>query len=61
MLVLQGLHDVIAPPENGRSLKRDHPERVTLVEFADLGHAMARERPDSVANAIIAWAAKLGN
>ena len=61
MLVLQGLHDVIAPPENGRSLKRDHPESVTLVEFPDLGHGMVRERPDLVANAIIAWAAKLTN
>jgi pimeloyl-ACP methyl ester carboxylesterase len=59
MLVLQGLYDVIAPPENGRSLKRDHPERVTLVEFEDLGHSMARERPDLVANAIVSWAKKL--
>jgi pimeloyl-ACP methyl ester carboxylesterase len=59
MLVLQGLHDVIAPLQNGRSLKQDYPDRVTLVEFPDLGHAMARERPDLVANAIIAWAAKL--
>jgi pimeloyl-ACP methyl ester carboxylesterase len=55
MLVLQGLYDVIAPPENGRSLKRDHPERVTLVEFEDLGHSMARERPDLVVNAIVDW------
>ena len=59
MLVLQGLHDVIAPPENGRSLQRDHPERVTLVEFEDLGHAMARERPDLVGDAIVSWATKL--
>jgi len=61
MLVLQGLYDVIAPPENGRSLKTDYPERVTLVEFPDLGHAMARERPDLVASAISAWAAKLNH
>ena len=60
MLVLQGLHDVIAPPENGRSLKQDYPDRVTLVEFQDLGHGMARERPDLISNAIITWAAKLG-
>jgi pimeloyl-ACP methyl ester carboxylesterase len=60
MLVLQGLHDVIAPVENGRSLKQDYPDRVTLVEFPDLGHSMARERPDLVSNAIIAWATKLG-
>jgi pimeloyl-ACP methyl ester carboxylesterase len=59
MLVLQGLHDAIAPPENGRSLKQDYPDRVTLVEFPDLGHAMVRERPDLVANEISTWAAKL--
>ncbi len=59
MLVLQGLHDVIAPPENGRSLRRDHPERVTLVEFEDLGHSMARERPDLVVDAIVSWAKNL--
>jgi pimeloyl-ACP methyl ester carboxylesterase len=33
MLVIQGLADVIAPPENGRSLKADYPERVTLLEL----------------------------
>lgn len=59
MLVLQGLYDVIAPPENGRSLKRDHPKRVTLVEFEDLGHSMARERTDLVVNAIVSWTTKL--
>jgi pimeloyl-ACP methyl ester carboxylesterase len=60
MLVLQGQYDVIAPPENGRSLKRDYPNRVTLIEFPDLGHSMARERPDLVANEIVSWAARLG-
>jgi pimeloyl-ACP methyl ester carboxylesterase len=60
MLVLQGQYDVIAPPENGRSLKRDYPDRVTLIEFPDLGHSMAQERPDLVANEIISWAARLG-
>ena len=59
MLVLQGLHDVLAPLENGRSLRQDYPERVTLVEFEDLGHAMVRERPDLVADAIVTWAKKL--
>jgi pimeloyl-ACP methyl ester carboxylesterase len=59
MLVLQGLEDVIAPPENGRSLRRDHPDRVTLVEFENLGHYMAHERPDLVVDAIVSWARKL--
>jgi pimeloyl-ACP methyl ester carboxylesterase len=60
MLVIQGLADVIAPPENGRSLKTDYPDRVTLVELAGLGHIMMRERPDLVAEAIAAFVNKLG-
>ena len=59
MLVLQGLLDVVAPPENGRSLRRDHPDRVTLVEFDDVGHSLPRERPDLVGNAIVHWAKNL--
>lgn len=59
MPVLHGLHDVIAPPENGRSLQRDYPERVTLVELEDLGHSMARECPDLVVAAIVSWTKKL--
>lgn len=34
MLVIQGDADVLAPPENGRSLCRDYPTRVTLHEIA---------------------------
>jgi pimeloyl-ACP methyl ester carboxylesterase len=59
MLVIQGLSDVVAPPENGRSLKADYPARVTLVEFASLGHFMIRERPDLIAEAIITFMQKL--
>jgi pimeloyl-ACP methyl ester carboxylesterase len=60
MLVIQGLSDVVAPPENGRSLKTDYPARVTLAEFAGLGHFMIRERPDLIAEAIITFMHKLG-
>jgi pimeloyl-ACP methyl ester carboxylesterase len=59
MLVIQGLADVMAPPENGRSLKADYPDRVTLVELDGLGHLMTRERPDLVADAIVAFARDL--
>jgi pimeloyl-ACP methyl ester carboxylesterase len=59
MLLIQGLADVVAPPENGRSLKADYPERVTLVEFVGLGHFMVRERPDLIADAITAFMQKL--
>jgi pimeloyl-ACP methyl ester carboxylesterase len=55
MLVIQGLADVWAPVENGRSLKADYPDRVTLVELPEVGHFMARERPDLVAEAIVSF------
>jgi pimeloyl-ACP methyl ester carboxylesterase len=59
MLVIQGLADVWAPVENGRSLKADYPDRVTLVELPEVGHFMARERPDLVAEATIAFMRRL--
>jgi pimeloyl-ACP methyl ester carboxylesterase len=55
MLVLQGAYDVIAPPQNGRSLLAQFPDRVKLKEFSDLGHGMVRERPDLIANEILSW------
>jgi pimeloyl-ACP methyl ester carboxylesterase len=55
MLVIQGLADVWAPVENGRSLKADYPNRVTLVELPEVGHFMARERPDLIAEAIVSF------
>ena len=61
MLVIQGLADVQAPPENGRSLKADYPDRVTLVELPALGHKMTWERPDLIAEAITVFAHKLVN
>ena len=61
MLAIQGLADVQAPPENGRSLKADYPDRVTLVELPALGHWMTWERPDLIAEAITVFAHKLVN
>lgn len=59
MLVIQGDADVLAPPENGRSLLRDYPDRVTLHEIPDGGHRIAEERPDLVARLILAWLDRL--
>ncbi len=55
MLVIQGDADVLAPPENGRSLLRDYPARVTLHEIAGAGHRIAEERPELIAPVILAW------
>lgn len=52
MLVVQGLDDRVAPPENGRALASERPN-VTLVEVAGAGHALLPEQPDAVAAAVI--------
>jgi pimeloyl-ACP methyl ester carboxylesterase len=57
-LVVQGLQDVIAAPENGRRYVEliasagpaDHAE---LVELDGAGHALLPERPTEVARALI--------
>jgi pimeloyl-ACP methyl ester carboxylesterase len=59
MLVIQGALDVLAPPENGRSLLRDYPDRVTLHEIADGGHRIAEERPELMVPLIRSWLATL--
>lgn len=55
MLVMQGLEDGIAPPENGRDLKNLYPERVKLVEIEKAGHAMLPEQPALIAEGVLAW------
>jgi pimeloyl-ACP methyl ester carboxylesterase len=40
ILVVQGLQDQIAPPENGRMLKAEAPERVELIEIDGAAHAL---------------------
>lgn len=54
VLVVQGLDDAIAPPENGRRYAADHADRTTLVEVSDAGHALIVEQPDRVAQALLA-------
>jgi len=52
MLVIQGLEDKIAPPENGRALRDEYADRVKLVELPDAGHALVIEQPKAIAKAI---------
>ncbi|MCB0993624.1 MAG: alpha/beta hydrolase [Acidimicrobiales bacterium] len=53
MLVVQGLQDRAAPPENGRMLLTDRPGHTELVEIDGAGHALIPERPAEVTNAIV--------
>jgi pimeloyl-ACP methyl ester carboxylesterase len=55
LLVIQGLDDKSALPENGRLMKREFPDRVQLVELADTGHMLPIEQPDQVVKHIVAF------
>ena len=52
-LVVQGLQDVCAVPENGRRYVAAHPGVATLVEVDGAGHALLPERPAEVAAALV--------
>lgn len=53
MLVVQGLQDTIALPENGRALKAEFGARVTLIEIDGAGHALLPEKPAEIAAAVL--------
>ena len=53
LLVVVGLQDVVAPPENERLIKDEFGDRVTLQEIDGAGHAMLPERPKQVAAAVL--------
>ena len=57
VLIIQGLADVSAPPENGRLLKTEIGDRAELVELPDVGHSVPIEAPDAVASAILIYLA----
>jgi len=56
LLVIQGLQDTVAPPENGRMMKAELGDRVELLEIDGAGHALLPEQPEKIAAAIIAFA-----
>lgn len=54
-LVIQGLKDRSAPPENSRKLKQELGARATLVELPDAGHLAPVEYPNEVSAAIVTF------
>jgi pimeloyl-ACP methyl ester carboxylesterase len=55
VLVLQATEDAIAVPENAKLLHNEFPDRVTVVDIPNSGHAMLPEQPGRIADAIIGW------
>jgi pimeloyl-ACP methyl ester carboxylesterase len=60
ILIVQGLEDRMAPPENGRSLARTLGRRVRLVEVAEAGHALLPEQPERVCAEVVRFLAEAG-
>ncbi len=58
MLIVQGVGDKTAPPENGSQMKLEFGERITLVALKAAGHAMELEKPRKTAAAIVSFLAK---
>jgi pimeloyl-ACP methyl ester carboxylesterase len=56
LLVIQGLQDTVAPPENGRMMKAELGDRVELLNIDGAGHALLPEQPEKIAAAVIAFA-----
>jgi len=55
MLIVQGLDDKTAPPENGIRMQTEFGDRITLVNLENAGHLMGVERPEATAAAIITF------
>ncbi len=59
ILVMQGLQDTVALPENGRLLKAEFGDRIELIEIDGAGHALLPERPAAIADAVLAFIQRL--
>ena len=53
LLVVQGLQDVVAPPENGRMIQQEFGARSKLVEIDGAGHALLPEQAERMAAVVI--------
>jgi pimeloyl-ACP methyl ester carboxylesterase len=58
LLVIQGLQDTVAPPENGRMMKAEMGDRVEVIDIDGAGHALLPEQPEKIAEAIVTFACK---
>ncbi|MFW9822109.1 MAG: alpha/beta fold hydrolase, partial [Candidatus Thorarchaeota archaeon] len=58
ILIIQGLDDKSAVPENGEILKKENPERVKLVNLENVGHFMIYQQPKQIADEIISFLSK---
>lgn len=55
LLIVQGLNDALAPPQNGYMTKEKLGDRVTVVDVPDCGHGLVAEQPEAIGQAMIAF------
>jgi pimeloyl-ACP methyl ester carboxylesterase len=55
LLVVQGLQDTVAPPQNGRLIKQEFATRAELVEIDGAGHGLLPEQPEQLTQAVLAF------
>ena len=55
LLIIQGLQDAVALPENGRLLKAEFGHRVELIEIDGAGHALLPEQPEIISTHVLAF------
>ena len=53
ILVVQGLEDRVAPPQNGYDLKAVAGDRATIVDLDGASHALLPEKPQEIETAVI--------
>lgn len=55
IMVIQGQEDICALPANGRALKEEFGDRITLFEIPNAAHALLSEQPALIADKVIAY------
>lgn len=55
ILIIQGLDDLTAPPENGEIMKQRYGNRITLTNLEGAGHWMGVEKPRETVAAIVTF------
>ena len=53
ILVIQGLQDRVAPPENGYDVKACAGDRATIVDLDGASHALLPEKPEAIETAVV--------
>ena len=60
VLVIQGLRDRVAPPENGYDVQTLAGPRATVLDLPNASHAILPEEPEAVEQSVLAFLGKAG-